>query len=176
MPLIEQHNGHMGMAVMLSFAGHLTGAAVDTTVEVHKYDFHPRSFNLALHFNIEPRREEDLSALSALLTGLANFARRNLKLRNFRRFIQRIHREDIRSGEMKGHENDPRRQFLGDAGFGQGISPPGSNSYFFIGRDTKFLSIPGMDLYKWLLAAFEQSGTAPGHGPGIIMHDHSTGG
>jgi hypothetical protein len=50
MPLIEQHNGHMGMPVMLSFAGHLAGAAVDTTVEVHKYDFHPLSFILARRF------------------------------------------------------------------------------------------------------------------------------
>jgi hypothetical protein len=56
MPLIEQHNGHMGMAVMLSFTGHLAGATVDTTVEVHKYDFHPLSFSLAQHFRVEPQR------------------------------------------------------------------------------------------------------------------------
>jgi len=49
-PLIEQYNGHVGMPVMLSFAGHFTRAAVDATVEVHKYDFHLLSFNLAPHF------------------------------------------------------------------------------------------------------------------------------
>jgi hypothetical protein len=56
MPLIEQHDGHMGMPVMLSFTGHLTGAAVDTTVEVHEYDFHPRSFNPARCKKIGPQR------------------------------------------------------------------------------------------------------------------------
>jgi hypothetical protein len=40
MPLIEQHHGHMGMTVMLSFAGHLAGAAVDAAVEVHEYHLH----------------------------------------------------------------------------------------------------------------------------------------
>jgi hypothetical protein len=46
------------MPVMLSFAGHLTGAAVDTTVEVHKYDFHSLSFNLARQYKIEPQRAQ----------------------------------------------------------------------------------------------------------------------
>jgi hypothetical protein len=40
MPLIEKDNGHMGMPVVLPLAGHLAGAAVNTSVKVHIYDLH----------------------------------------------------------------------------------------------------------------------------------------
>jgi hypothetical protein len=40
MPFIEKYNRHMGMPVVLPFAGHLAGAAVNATVKVHIYDLH----------------------------------------------------------------------------------------------------------------------------------------